>query len=233
MSRKLLYIDIADKIRENILNGTYPVNSLLPTEIEFEEIFNVSKITIRNAIEILANEGYVQKKSGKGTTVISDRLFNKLSKAVSFSSILEEEHELVKDLISFEHLKVANDSELHNIFGEDVLCLKRIYYLDGKPYILFEHYFTYFEVNETEAFNTIKEQSIYRWLANHGYQVASFTDKFKVSTLDIEAQQHLQTTENTCLSRIRESKDPDGKIIEYSIGNYNTEMMPYIIEYEI
>ncbi|MFR1296710.1 MAG: GntR family transcriptional regulator [Coprobacillus cateniformis] len=41
-----------ETIKDSIINGVYPINSLLPTETEFEKIFNVSKITIRKAIDL-------------------------------------------------------------------------------------------------------------------------------------------------------------------------------------
>ena len=73
-----LYYSIMETIKDSIINGVYPINSLLPTETEFEKIFNVSKITIRKAIDLLEKDGYVSKQSGKGTTVISNSIFNKL-----------------------------------------------------------------------------------------------------------------------------------------------------------
>ncbi|MGC3648838.1 GntR family transcriptional regulator, partial [Enterococcus faecium] len=61
----------------------------LPTESELEELFQVSKISVRKAIELLPSDEYVAKKSGRGTTVLSNRPFNRLSKAGSFRHILE------------------------------------------------------------------------------------------------------------------------------------------------
>ena len=65
---RVLYLEVADQLKEDIFSGKYPVGSMLPTETELEEMFGVSKITVRKAIELLAADEYVQKKSGKGTT---------------------------------------------------------------------------------------------------------------------------------------------------------------------
>ncbi len=78
---RVLYLEVADKIKEDIFSGKYPVGSMLPTESELEELFQVSKITVRKAIELLASDEYVAKKSGRGTTVSSNRPYNRLSKA--------------------------------------------------------------------------------------------------------------------------------------------------------
>ena len=67
---RVLYLEVADKIKEDIFSGKYPVGSMLPTESELEELFQVSKITVRKAIELLASDEYVAKKSGRGTTVL-------------------------------------------------------------------------------------------------------------------------------------------------------------------
>ena len=79
-----LYIQVVDILKQKILNNEYKIDENIPTERELEQEFGVSKITIRKAIEILESEGYVEKKSGKGTKVISNSLFNKLSKQSLF-----------------------------------------------------------------------------------------------------------------------------------------------------
>ena len=86
---RVLYLEVADKIKEDIFSGKYPVGTMLPTENELEEMFQVSKITVRKAIELLATDEYVEKKSGRGTTVVSNRPYNRLSKAASFTQILK------------------------------------------------------------------------------------------------------------------------------------------------
>ncbi len=59
---RVLYLEVADKIKEDIFSGKYPVGSMLPTESELEELFQVSKITVRKAIELLASDEYVEEK---------------------------------------------------------------------------------------------------------------------------------------------------------------------------
>ena len=67
-------------IRDRILHGVYAIHTNIPSEPQLEEEFKVSKITVRNAIKELAQEGYLEKKSGKGTKVIRNTSATKLSK---------------------------------------------------------------------------------------------------------------------------------------------------------
>ncbi len=233
MTQGLLYQIVAQKIKSDILEGKYPVGSLLPTEIQLEEMFQVSKVTVRKAVQILSDEGYVVKKSGKGTRVISNRLFNKLSKALSYSSILEDSHDLDKELLSFDLVSLDETEEMYQYFGSKAHRLKRIYRLDGKVFIYFEHYFPVVDESESSALKGIAEHSIYRWLSNHGYEVASFKDFFEVERVNQEIQDILSLEEPYVLRRARISKDAEDHYVEVSVGHYNTKVKPYIIDYEI
>ncbi|MDR2832171.1 MAG: GntR family transcriptional regulator [Streptococcaceae bacterium] len=232
MKRKtVLYLDIANQIKEEIFSGKYPIGTLLPSETEFERMFDVSKITIRKAIELLASDEYVEKKSGKGTTVINNRPYNKLSKAASFTEILRNStFEVTKKNLQFELIHLEQEHFLYSAFGDTSLLYSRMYFLDNKPYIFIKHYLPkeLFEFGE----DNLSESSIYRLLNEKRYYIASFKDEFSAATMDEEEQRLLESTSNNMLKRSRKSLDEKGRIVEYSQAIYNTNIHPYQIEYE-
>ncbi|WOO87763.1 GntR family transcriptional regulator [Mollicutes bacterium LVI A0039] len=63
------YKQVADKIRQQILNEEFDSNSALPIERELCETYNVSKDTMKKALSILVNEGLIYRQSGKGTFI--------------------------------------------------------------------------------------------------------------------------------------------------------------------
>jgi GntR family transcriptional regulator len=63
------YLQVAETIRSRILEGHYIPGDLIPSHQELEKEFNVSNITIRKAIEILARDGIITRKRGVGTVV--------------------------------------------------------------------------------------------------------------------------------------------------------------------
>ena len=65
-----LYKVIYKDIKKGIVESKYPLNSQLPTDKEFSELFGVSTITIKKAMEILKNEGFISRKPRKGSHVI-------------------------------------------------------------------------------------------------------------------------------------------------------------------
>lgn len=67
---KSIYRSLYDSIRDDIVNGVYPFQSLLPTEVELCERFDCSHSTVRRALGELARDGYVQARQGRGVSVI-------------------------------------------------------------------------------------------------------------------------------------------------------------------
>ncbi len=69
-----LYLQVAGKLREEILSGVYPVGSRLPTEDGLCERFAVSRYTVREALRLLRDDGLVASRKRAGTTVIPPRV---------------------------------------------------------------------------------------------------------------------------------------------------------------
>jgi GntR family transcriptional regulator len=66
-----LYANIEQALRKSIAKGTFPVGSLLPTEIALSADYGVSRQTIREAIRRLAEDGIVVRRRAIGTLVRS------------------------------------------------------------------------------------------------------------------------------------------------------------------
>lgn len=67
--KKPLYISVYDKLYKRIIDGTFAVDSKLPTETELAKEFGVSRMTLRQAISLLQDDGLVKSVHGKGNFV--------------------------------------------------------------------------------------------------------------------------------------------------------------------
>jgi DNA-binding transcriptional regulator YhcF (GntR family) len=65
-----LYKQIYDAIKNSILTGEYKSGELMPSERELSNMFSVDRITVRRPLEMLANDGLVEKIAGLGTRVV-------------------------------------------------------------------------------------------------------------------------------------------------------------------
>ena len=63
------YKKIYEILRKHILTGVYEEGSLLPSENELCAVHNITRPTVRQALEALVQEGFIQKKQGKGSIV--------------------------------------------------------------------------------------------------------------------------------------------------------------------
>lgn len=63
------YQHLYETLRQQLLKGVYKVGNLLPSEKELQQTYNLTQPTIRQALSMLAEEGYIKKYQGKGSVV--------------------------------------------------------------------------------------------------------------------------------------------------------------------
>lgn len=63
------YLQLADLFRQRIARGTWPIGHRLPSLEELAAEFNVARVTVRQAIELLARDELVSRQQGRGTFV--------------------------------------------------------------------------------------------------------------------------------------------------------------------
>src|SRR5512142_1581177 len=69
MVRKTLVREVADQVLERVIAGEYRVGQGLPSEAELGEAYDVSRITVREAIKSLQAQGVIEMVSAKGSFV--------------------------------------------------------------------------------------------------------------------------------------------------------------------
>jgi GntR family transcriptional regulator len=225
-----LYIKVKDILKERILTGQYPLHSIIPAEPQLEKEFGVSKITIRKAVELLALEGYVEKQSGVGTTVLDNKAFIKMSKGQNFSNYLAQEgKQITKDTISFSI--VLKPSELEGPENELFYCIERLYYLDDEPYIHFFHYIP--NALSLPEDTQVYDQSLYEVLGKAGIIFDRFRDEFAVDVPSNNVANLLGIQQQPLLKRYRYAYDINDKLIEYSVAHYNTQKQNYVVNFNV
>ena len=162
------YQYVAEKIRKRIEDGTYPPKKLIPNQIELAKEFNVSKITVKNALDHLARAGMVYKKSGLGTYVrdVSALVSAHDAPANAFNGLYHDsgaQHvasKVIKFEVSFPDEHVAKNLGIAK--NEPVYEIIRLRLLDQKPFIL-EH--TFMPVRLVpDLTNEILHKSIYQYI---------------------------------------------------------------------
>lgn len=85
-----LYTQIKEILRSRILDGSYQPHQQMPSESEMIAAFEVSRITVRQALNDLQNEGLIFRIHGKGTFVSKPKAFQDLGRLQGFGEAMRQ-----------------------------------------------------------------------------------------------------------------------------------------------
>ena len=134
------YKIIYDQIVKFILTDVWPVGSNMKSENELIKLFGVSRLTIRNVLNILENEGRILRSRGKATLILDRLLQNKKQTEIKdFAVTLNADYKLIDvEVVKNNFMKkFKNSSSLYYIKRLRRLKNNELY-LISRAYIPFE-----------------------------------------------------------------------------------------------
>jgi len=131
-----VYMQIEEQLKKKIAEGIYKVGQVIPSERELALQYDVSRMTVRQAITNLVNDGLLYREKGRGTFVSSPKLEQPLNGLTSFTEdMLARGMVPSSQLVKFERkpapFELAQDLLIES--GEDVYSIMRIRNADGEP----------------------------------------------------------------------------------------------------
>ncbi len=131
-----LYFQLKDALLALIHEGQLREGDPIPTERELGQRFQVSRITVRRAIDELARNGYLTSRQGKGTFVAKPKIQRPMGQLKSFSSaITDEGHYPGSRLLSLRHERAGGEIASFLQVAEDTLIwvVERLRLADNEP----------------------------------------------------------------------------------------------------
>lgn len=128
------YIDIAEHVRKLIAESS--PGDLLPSDAELCERFDVSRMTARQAVQLLVNEHLVDRRRGKGTFVAPRRVSRALGSPLSFSEDMRRRGRVATSSIIDSQLATATEEDARALgleVGEAVRVIERVRLADEVP----------------------------------------------------------------------------------------------------
>ena len=199
-----LYHQLMQRIRGDIERGVYPVGSRIPPEHELEQLYQVSRVTVRRALAELTAEGLLERKQGKGTFVATPRGGLPLKNLHSFHDSCKLNR--VKPSIDVIHVREteagAEAAEGLNISrGSRVLEILRVCRADGVPVVLERNHFSM-------AYAWLQDQdlsgSLYNILREYGVEPKLALHDVSLRFADRDEAELLETEEGTPLICLHE-----------------------------
>lgn len=202
MAKDFKYISFYNDIKQKIISKEYLEGNMLPSESQFMAKFNISRITVRNALALLEQEGYVYRIQGKGCYVAGNFRQQSLDKIHSYTDMIlaagmKPGRKILGSTVkSCTRLEAA---QLHLKENDPVFILDRIILADGLPICLTKAVLPYGRLIGIDQID-FAEASLYNILENcYGHTVERTAMTFEASASNRYVSDMLSVPENTPL----------------------------------
>ncbi|KNE21806.1 GntR family transcriptional regulator [Virgibacillus pantothenticus] len=229
-----LYVQIADRLRDNIKMGKWKEGDKIPTEVELCNIYDVSRITIRKAIDELVKEDLLRRQRAKGTFVTS--FVEPSDNFTVVKSFTEEMRELGEKARTMDvKLEITEADKrlamyLNMNIGDKVMILKRI---RGDSKQAFVYSVTYIKSDENFSLDPNDYYgSFYTYLNEHGIQVKDNKEVVEAILPNYEVRKALNINKNEpVLKRTRFTSCKSKNFYEYTINYYIGNSYKYYLDF--
>ncbi|WP_404454336.1 GntR family transcriptional regulator [Virgibacillus necropolis] len=191
-----IYYQLEEEIRLQITAGKLKPGELLPSEREYAERYDISRMTVRQAINNLASEGLLYRQKGRGTFISEKKFEQDLQGLTSFSEDMRERGLTPSNkIISFQLIeankRIAETLQLD--INEEVYEIKRIRYANESPIAVETIYTPKRLVGDLSQKNV--EESFYNYIEiklnltiAYGDQVieSALANKFEIESLNLK-----------------------------------------------
>ena len=227
-----VYIQIHNQIKKDIDAGVWSVGDRIPSERELALEFNVSRMTLRQAVQTLVEEGILERQVGAGTFVARKKVQEKMTGVTSFTELMEEQGKkpssrtvsylvTTPSLSEMERLKLKDD--------EKVLRMERIRYADEVPICFEVATLPYSLVKDYERSQITT--SLYRTLEESGREIGHAQQSVSAQVASERIAEYLNIKRGSAILRLRQITElGDGTPFEYVRTQYAGDKFEFYLE---
>ncbi|MBP2161598.1 MULTISPECIES: GntR family transcriptional regulator [Asticcacaulis] len=228
-SKRPAYLMLKTAFRQAIRKKLLEPNATLPPERDLAKLLNLSRMTIRRAMEGLVEEGLLLRRRGSGTFV-ANRAEKNFSKLTSFTEDMISRGRKPKSEWLEKTRSVASTDELLILGlspGSHVYRLSRLRFADGKVIAL---EYTIVPANCLPSLEVI-EGSLYRALEQVGNRPVRALQRLRAVLFTPEQAEKLRVrTGDAGLMIERRSSSANGRCCEYSKSWYRSDAYDVVAE---
>ena len=231
-SRVPLHKQAEEMLRKLIENQEYKDGKLLPNEVELAKQLNISRNTLRQAINQLVFDGLLERKKGVGTKVSRKGITGGIQNWHSFSQEMKMLGIEIRNYELLVHFRKPSP-EIASFFGSDpekpCVVMERLRGNTSYPFVQFISYFNpALPVTGDENFS----MPLYDMLEeNYGIVVKTSREEVSARLAGEQLARKLEiSASDPILIRKRFVYDSEGVPVEYNIGYYRADSFTYSLE---
>lgn len=215
-----LYHQLYELLRAMILGGEWPPETLLPAESELQETYQVSQITVRQALDNLVSDGLIYRQRGRGSFVSQPAIQTTLTRIISFTEDMHQRGYQPSSRMIMTGLVPATPSiaeKLEIDTGDELAQLNRLRFADEEPLSIEQaslvHRYCPGVLNENYEKNSLRE-TLYR---DYGIQLVRAVESIRALKADKSQAELLSIEQNDALLSIER--------VSYSQANLPVEWL--------
>ena len=228
------HLFIQQDLLKKIQSGEYAQGQLIPKESELTDIYQVSRPTVRQAIQFLVNDGFLERRKRRGTIVKQQKINQEFTHIIeSYDSEMNRKglHPTTK-VLTFKVDKATSEIANHLAINEldAIYKLVRLRYAENKPIVLVT---TYLPVKLLPNFlhNDFKHQKLYSVLEKMNLPIVQIRRKLDVLKCDETTSDLLDIEEGDPIFYFHSvGYSHDRTPIEYSISKYRGDINSFVFE---
>ncbi len=162
-----IYQVIENSLKNKIKSGELAHGDMIPSENELKDMYDTSRMTVRQALNNLVNEGYIYRHKGKGTFVGTSKIEKKIQGLLSFTEQMHSMNRAVSTRVVNVEVMPASAEVAAKLFineGEEIYFIERVRYGDEIP-VLFEQLHTPKQLIK-DLDNNVLDGSFYDYIEN-------------------------------------------------------------------
>ena len=228
-----LYSQVETILRTDIEHGKYNKGDSFPTENMLMEKYQVSRVTIRQALNALSQAGYIMSRRGIGTEVTYEKIDEHMKSVISFTDEMKQ-HNITMNTSYCKMEKINPSTQVAVALGipktDSCYRLIRVRNVKESPLV---YTITYLKcVVELPLDEKYYMKSLYKFLKDT-YQIVieKGKDTLEAALPSEEVQAFLEIgPAMPVFKRVRKTYLPENEVFEYSICYYPGNRYKYTVD---
>ncbi len=225
-----LYFQVATRIEQAIVSGDLPAGSRLENEIALVDRLNLSRPTVRRALQELVNKGLLVRRRGVGTQVVRRPVTRKVELTSLYDDLSRGGLHPSTTLLS--HAIMAADERLAERMsvdrGSPILHVRRLRRTDGIPLAVMENFLP--EEFIDLALDELESRGLYQLMRARGTHMRVAQQRIGARPATPEESRLLEIkSRSPLLTMDRTTYDDSGKAVEYGHHCYRPDLHSFEI----
>jgi len=197
-----LYVEIYEKLFKLINEGVYPIGSKLPSEPELSKMMNVSRMTLRQGLGLLKEDGYIETIHGQGNFIKQNVNIRSVGLEKIDNSVFQCCTETIDDIDAYLEVSFSDDFDyVKKIFNKDSSIMIRFNRWYKSKNNIVAHAYTMFpsetaslyqmNLNDQQSVLKILEEDIYKLIHSSTIEIKYTESVLPSSNHELRSNNHL------------------------------------------